>query len=73
MPELPDVEHFRRLLAARLIGTALCEVGVFDESVIRNATSPQLRKAVRGRPSSAVHRPRKVAAREHRRSCSISA
>lgn len=46
MPELPDVENYRRLLAAHLIGSVLLRIDVLDASVLRNTTPRHMEKMV---------------------------
>jgi formamidopyrimidine-DNA glycosylase len=49
MPELPDVEGFRRVLAAHAVGPTIKDVRVLDAGVLRNTTAPAMRRAVVGR------------------------
>lgn len=48
MPELPDVEGFRRVLAAHAVNRLVRAVEVADSGVLRGVTGNQLRDAVRG-------------------------
>ena len=48
MPELPDVEGFRRRLQRQGRGRVVEDVIVIDSGVLRNATAPALRRALRG-------------------------
>lgn len=48
MPELPDVEGFRRV-AQRAAGHELADVAVHDSQVLRGIRPPQFRKSLRGR------------------------
>ncbi|HZD65355.1 MAG TPA: DNA-formamidopyrimidine glycosylase family protein [Acidimicrobiales bacterium] len=49
MPELPDVEGFRSLFAARAAGRRVVDVEVLDAGVVRNTTPASLRRSLRGR------------------------
>ncbi len=49
MPELPDVEAFRRELATRARGATIRRVEVADAQVLRNITSTELDRQLRGR------------------------
>jgi formamidopyrimidine-DNA glycosylase len=48
VPELPDVEHFRRTFARHSIGRRVRDVVVTDPGILRNATPPELDRALRG-------------------------
>jgi formamidopyrimidine-DNA glycosylase len=48
MPELPDVEHFRRFFARHATGKAVRSVES-DPTIVRNATPEALQSALRGR------------------------
>jgi formamidopyrimidine-DNA glycosylase len=48
VPELPDVERFRRFFARHAAGRTVAEVWA-DPSIVRNATPAALRAALRGR------------------------
>ena len=39
MPELPDIEGYRAMLAERLTGTRVRDVRVLDAGVLRNASA----------------------------------
>ncbi|MGK5532510.1 Fpg/Nei family DNA glycosylase [Streptomyces sp. URMC 129] len=49
MPELPDVEGFRRILAEHGRGRRIDGVEVADPGVLRGVTVPRLRRALTGR------------------------
>jgi formamidopyrimidine-DNA glycosylase len=49
MPELPDVEGFRRVLARGAVGKRIESVEVPDPTLLRNSTPAALGRAVRGR------------------------
>jgi len=49
MPELPDVEGYRRVLAAHAIGCPIERVDVRDAGVLREVTPRRLTEALRGR------------------------
>ena len=49
MPELPDVEHFRRTLAEFGSGRLIREVLVTDPGILRNAYEIEVDRALRGR------------------------
>ena len=49
MPELPDVEGFRRILTAPLGGEVVGQVEVLDPSVIRNSSRRRVEATVRNR------------------------
>ncbi|MGI9031549.1 MAG: Fpg/Nei family DNA glycosylase [Ilumatobacteraceae bacterium] len=49
MPELPDVEGYRRVLTTHLVGEVVRQVEVLDDSVIRNTTRRGVETTVRGR------------------------
>ena len=48
MPELPDVEHFRRMFARGAVGRRIAEVVVTDPGILRDVTAPELDRALRG-------------------------
>jgi formamidopyrimidine-DNA glycosylase len=48
MPELPDVEHFKRRFARAAAGRRVAEILVTDPGILRNATAPELDRALRG-------------------------
>lgn len=48
VPELPDVEGFRRELAHALPGRRICDVDVHDAGVLRNAAPESLRRKLTG-------------------------
>jgi len=56
MPELPDVEGYRRVLTAHLVGEVVRQVEVLDDSVIRNSTRRCVEATVRGRTLVQVDR-----------------
>lgn len=47
MPELPDVEGFRRVLAAHAVGKRIEDVVVLDDGVLRGVGARQLREELR--------------------------
>ena len=49
MPELPDVEGFRRVLARHAVNKPIRRVEVRDRGVLRGTSAPQLARALRGR------------------------
>lgn len=49
MPELPDVEGFRRYLACHARGESIAGVDVPDRAIIRNRTPGALRRSLDGR------------------------
>lgn len=49
MPELPDVERFRRFLARHASGRRIHRVRVSDTGILRNTTAAVLGRALRGR------------------------
>jgi formamidopyrimidine-DNA glycosylase len=49
VPELPDVEHFRRTFAAFGPGRLIREVVVTDPGILRNADPAEVDRAMRGR------------------------
>src|SRR6201994_2759927 len=49
MPELPDVEGFRRALAKGLAGRRIVRVTVIDPGVLRNRTPSQFIRQLTGR------------------------
>jgi formamidopyrimidine-DNA glycosylase len=49
MPELPDVEGFRRRLERHARGRRIMEVEVLDAGVVRNSDAARLRQALAGR------------------------
>ncbi|BBZ39310.1 Fpg/Nei family DNA glycosylase [Mycobacterium conspicuum] len=56
MPELPDVEGFRRELATTLPGRRIDHVEVHDPGILRNSTAPALGRALRGHRFAAPRR-----------------
>ena len=56
MPELPDVEGYRTLLADHLVGEVIRQVEVLDDSVIRNSNRRHLEETVRRRTLLKVDR-----------------
>ncbi len=50
MPELPDVEGFRRYLARHAEGHRIVSVQAPDRKLIRNRTASELGRALKGRP-----------------------
>jgi formamidopyrimidine-DNA glycosylase len=56
MPELPDVEGYRRELAAKLAGRRAVRVAVDDAGVLRNATAAAFTRRVTGRTFAAPRR-----------------
>jgi formamidopyrimidine-DNA glycosylase len=48
VPELPDVEHFRRTFARASVGRRVEEVVVTDPGILRNVAAPELHRALRG-------------------------
>ncbi len=48
MPELPDVEHFRRYWAAHAAGQRVADVIVTDTGILRDTTTEDLRDALAG-------------------------
>jgi formamidopyrimidine-DNA glycosylase len=55
VPELPDVEHFRRFFSRHAAGRTIHAVEV-DPTIVRNATPEALRAALTGRRLDAPHR-----------------
>jgi formamidopyrimidine-DNA glycosylase len=49
MPELPDVEGFRRVFAEHAVGQPIRRVDVFDTGVLRDVDADRLSEALRGR------------------------
>jgi formamidopyrimidine-DNA glycosylase len=49
MPELPDVEGFRRYFSRYALGSKIRKVKVLDPTQLRNAMPPMLRHALKGR------------------------
>jgi formamidopyrimidine-DNA glycosylase len=49
MPELPDVEGFRRVLAGHAVGRRIERVDVHDPGILRGVTANQLDSSLRGR------------------------
>jgi formamidopyrimidine-DNA glycosylase len=47
LPELPDVEGFRRVLARHAVGKPIRRVEVRDRGVLRGTSAPQLARALR--------------------------
>ena len=56
MPELPDVERFRRLAATHLVGSTIEAVDVVDASVLRNTDARRLERLLVGREVAGVER-----------------
>ncbi len=56
MPELPEVEVFRRYLADNVLGRAIVAVDANDDFVRRAVTERQLRDALGGRRFEKTHR-----------------
>lgn len=56
MPELPDVEGFRRVFASHAAGRTVQRVEVRDAGVLRDVTARQLSRAVAGRRFSEPRR-----------------
>jgi formamidopyrimidine-DNA glycosylase len=56
MPELPDVEHFRRYVEATALQRKVASVEVRDRTVLANASAPALRRAAEGRRFTGTHR-----------------
>jgi formamidopyrimidine-DNA glycosylase len=48
MPELPDVEEFRRRFARHAVGRTIGDVVVTDPGILRNVTAEELGDALRG-------------------------
>jgi formamidopyrimidine-DNA glycosylase len=48
MPELPDVEHFRRTLAHHSAGRTISQVLVTDAGILRSVSALELDRAIRG-------------------------
>jgi formamidopyrimidine-DNA glycosylase len=57
MPELPDVEGFRRFLARRAAGRRIEEVSVPNPAILRNTTPQAIGRALSGRT---LARPRRI-------------
>jgi formamidopyrimidine-DNA glycosylase len=49
MPELPDVEHFKRRFSRAARGRRVAGILVTDPGILRNVTVPELDRALRGR------------------------
>jgi formamidopyrimidine-DNA glycosylase len=49
VPELPDVERFRRFFALHAAGRAVRSLEALDPAIVRNATPEALEQALRGR------------------------
>ncbi len=49
MPELPDVEHYRRFFAQHATGKTVARVGYADPTIVRNTTPRSLAAALRAR------------------------
>jgi formamidopyrimidine-DNA glycosylase len=49
MPELPDVEQFRRRFARHAVGRTVAEVVVTDTGILRNVSAGELDRALRDR------------------------
>jgi formamidopyrimidine-DNA glycosylase len=56
MPELPDVEGFRRVVTQHLRGRRIQDVRVRDSSLLRNASPAQLGQALEGRTVAGAER-----------------
>jgi formamidopyrimidine-DNA glycosylase len=56
VPELPDVEGFRRIVATRMAGQQIRHVRVRDASLLRNTTAAELRRSLEGRTVRAAER-----------------
>jgi formamidopyrimidine-DNA glycosylase len=56
VPELPDVEGFRQVLAAHAAGRLIRRVDVLDTGVLRDVTACHLSGALRGRPFGQLRR-----------------
>jgi formamidopyrimidine-DNA glycosylase len=56
VPELPDVEGFRRALADQLPGRTVCRVRVSDPGVLRNTTPQALGRSLGGHTFAAPRR-----------------
>ena len=56
MPELPDVERFRRLAATHLVGSTIEAVDVADASVLRNTNVRGIDSVLVGREVAGVER-----------------
>jgi formamidopyrimidine-DNA glycosylase len=56
MPELPDVEGFRRHLARHAQGRSVCAVEVLDPPLVRNRTPRSLARALTGGAIGPPHR-----------------
>ncbi|MFC4034938.1 Fpg/Nei family DNA glycosylase [Streptomyces polygonati] len=56
MPELPDVEGFRRVLSSCGQGRRIQRVAVADAGVLRGVSTGRLRRGLEGRRLSAPHR-----------------
>src|SRR5205807_9421654 len=56
MPELPDVEGFRRFLAKHAQGRRIIRVDVLDHVLVRNRTSRSLQRALVGNCFAAPRR-----------------
>src|SRR5436305_11936754 len=48
MPELPDVEGFRRVLAEHAVGSTIERVEVLDDGVLREVSADELASTLRG-------------------------
>lgn len=60
MPELPDVEIFRRLAERISVGRTVEEVGVLDPGMVRGSSAEEVRRRLEGRRLSACRRHGKV-------------
>src|SRR6266571_3062640 len=49
MPELPDVESYRRFFSRHAAGRIVEQVVVPDPAIVRNATPSEVDRALRGR------------------------
>ena len=56
MPELPDVESFRRTLQRNAVGHVITRVEVRDEWILRGASARQLRKQTQGKRLNSTSR-----------------
>jgi formamidopyrimidine-DNA glycosylase len=48
VPELPDVEHFRRFLARHAVGARILRVVTTDPGILRNVSAETIDRALRG-------------------------
>ena len=56
MPELADVEGFRRVLAEHALGRRIVRIAVHDSQVVHGASEATLARALRGRRFEATDR-----------------